>query len=92
MRLRALLGSAGAVALPAAAASAAYAGRPAGQARGARLADRVRGRERATARDGGRHDDRGREPPHPARSHVPQDDWQFSHIFEPVTQGRGHRS
>lgn len=25
-------------------------------------------------------------------SHVPQNDWQFSRIFEPVTQGRGHRS
>jgi hypothetical protein len=22
---------------------------------------------------------------------APQNDWQFSHIFEPVTQGRGHR-
>jgi hypothetical protein len=29
---------------------------------------------------------------HAARSHVPQDDWQFSHTFEPVTQGRGQVS
>jgi hypothetical protein len=26
---------------------------------------------------------------HTARSHV--DEWQFSHTFEPVTQGRGRR-
>lgn len=29
---------------------------------------------------------------HTARSHVPQDDWQFSHTFEPVTHGRGNPS